>query len=157
MGRGGWAGAGPPCEGPAAPRRGVMAGSEARAGRGRGRTAARAAAAVLHHPVLCPGCFPGPRTARAHRTTTTPAHAPVQIAGILRGRPAADAPGSGHCATVLAVDAALEQGRQLIATGGQAGDGGIKIWRHESMAAGGAAAAGVAAAVAAPAAAAAGS
>ncbi|EFN58035.1 hypothetical protein CHLNCDRAFT_20737, partial [Chlorella variabilis] len=40
-----------------------------------------------------------------------------------------DAPGDGHCSTVLAVDAAV--GRQLIASGGQAGDGTIKIWACE--------------------------
>ena len=52
----------------------------------------------------------------------------MQIVGILRGRPTADAPGDGHCSTVLSVDAAVEVGRRLIASGGQLGDGCIKIW-----------------------------
>lgn len=72
----------------------------------------------MPHSHLC--CYPG-----------------AQIAGILRGRPSADAPGGGHCAIVLSVDAALEPGRQLIASGGQAGDGSVKIWQHEGMAAAG--------------------
>ena len=58
---------------------------------------------------------------------------PSQIMGILRGRPSADAPGSGHCATVLAVDAAQQVGCMLIASGGHTGDGTLKIWQHEQM------------------------
>lgn len=64
----------------------------------------------------------------------------TQIAGILRGRPSQDAPVGGHCATVLTVDAALEAGCLRIASGGQKGDGSVKLWQHESM--GAAAAAG---------------
>jgi hypothetical protein len=52
----------------------------------------------------------------------------LQIVGILRGRPTADAPGDGHCSTVLSVDAAVEVGCRLIASGGQLGDGCIKLW-----------------------------
>ena len=55
------------------------------------------------------------------------------MVGILRGRPNADAPGQGHCDVVLAVDAALKDGRRLIATGGQTGDGALKIWLHVEM------------------------
>lgn len=53
---------------------------------------------------------------------------------MLRGRPSKDAPGAGHCATVLAVDATQPaadpavQAPQLIASGGHMGDGSIRIW-----------------------------
>ena len=73
-----------------------------------------------------------------------PPHRPapwLQVAGILRGRPSPDAPGGGHCATVLVVDAAQKVGCMLIASGGHTGDGTLKIWQHERMPAAGTAAA----------------
>jgi hypothetical protein len=57
----------------------------------------------------------------------------TQIAGILRGRANADAAGDGHCSTVLSVDATVETGIQLIASGGHAGDGTVKIWAREAL------------------------
>ena len=84
-------------------------------------------------------------TSHLHRKPALPTCHPLQIVGILRGRPSADAPGGGHCATVLAVDAAQQVGCMLIATGGHAGDGTLKIWRHVQMPAAEAGAAGAAA------------
>lgn len=70
-------------------------------------------------------------TSQCITPSALPNHA--QIAGILRGRANADAAGDGHCSTVLSVDATVETGIQLIASGGHAGDGTVKIWAREAV------------------------
>lgn len=73
-------------------------------------------------------CCPGAAPAAAHSPFF-----PSQVVGLLRGRPTADAPGDGHCSIVLSVDAAMEAGRQFIASGGHHGDGAVKVWAHDSV------------------------
>ena len=58
----------------------------------------------------------------------------TQISGLLRGRPTADAPGDGHCAVVLGVDACGARGRPLLASAGGEADRTVKLWAHESWA-----------------------
>ena len=58
----------------------------------------------------------------------TRAHPFCRLWASCAGGPQPMPPGDGHCSTVLSVDAAVEVGRRLIASGGQLGDGCIKIW-----------------------------
>jgi hypothetical protein len=52
---------------------------------------------------------------------------------LLPGRPAADAPGDGHCDTVVALD--VHPTRRLFATGALDADRTVKLWSDEPAAA----------------------
>jgi len=57
-----------------------------------------------------------------------------EVVGILRGRPSADAPGTGHCDVVHSVDA--NNHKSILASAAGTSDCTVKVWRRRSSSGG---------------------